>query len=301
MRKTILITGSTDGIGLETARVLVSLGHRVLLHGRNPAKVEDAEKALSGLAGGGRVESYVADLSRMSDVEALAEAVVGSHSRLDVLINNAGVYNAPDPRTEEQLDVRFAVNTIAPYLLTRRLSALLGSTGRVVNLSSAAQSPVDLEALAGNVRLPAGPAYAQSKLAITMWSRSLAFALEGHGPAVIAVNPGSLLGTKMVKQAFGVAGSDVGIGAEVLRRAALADEFASASGKYFDNDSGRFASPHRDALDPQKSRDAVHAIETVLADLGHDVPAITRSNGNTQGGGSGPEVGRCLSGRSTRP
>lgn len=276
MQKTILITGSTDGIGLETARVLVSLGHQVLLHGRNPTKTEDAEKALSELAGGGRVESYAADLARMTDVEALAEAVADKCSKLDVLINNAGVYNAPKPRTEEGLDVRFAVNAIAPYLLTRRLSALLGRSGRVINLSSAAQSPVDLEALAGRARLSDATAYAQSKLALTMWSRSLALALENHGPAVIAVNPGSLLGTKMVKQAFGVAGGDVGIGAEILRRAALADEFAAASGQYYDNDSRRFASPHPDALDPQKSREIVRVIETVLAELKHEVPEITK-------------------------
>ena len=275
MKKTILITGSTDGIGLEASRVLVSLGHNVLLHGRNPAKTEGAAKTLSELAGGGPVESYMADLSRMTEVEALAEAVAGKHSELDVLINNAGVYNAPDPRTEGGLDVRFAVNTIAPYLLTRRLAALLGTSARVINLSSAAQAPVDPEALAGRVRLSDGAAYAQSKLALTMWSRSLALALEDRGPAVIAVNPGSLLGTKMVKQAFGVAGGEVAIGAEILRRAALADEFASASGRYWDNDSGRFASPHPDALDPRKSGDVVRMIETILAESGHEVSALT--------------------------
>ena len=266
MQKIILITGSTDGIGLETARTLVSLGQHVLLHGRNPSKLEEVENAFSALPGGGRVESYVADLSLMADVEALAKAVAGKHARLDVLINNAGVYNTPDPVTKNGLDVRFAVNTIAPYLLTQRLLPLLGTSGRVVNLSSAAQSPVDPKALTGKVSLPDGAAYAQSKLALTMWSRSLALSFEDHGPAVIAVNPGSLLGTKMVKQAFGMAGGDIRKGAEILRRAALTDEFAAASGQYFDNDSGRFASPHPDALDPRKSQEVVHLIETVLAE-----------------------------------
>ena len=82
MRKTILITGSTDGIGLEAARMLVSEGHDVLLHGRNRWKLQEAEKVLSALPGGGRVESYLADLSRMADVEALAEAVAGKHASL---------------------------------------------------------------------------------------------------------------------------------------------------------------------------------------------------------------------------
>lgn len=267
MQKTILITGSTDGIGLETAKMLISKGHSVLLHGRNPSKLKDVENTLVALPNGGRVESYVADLSRMADVEALAKTVAEKHEKLDVLINNAGVFSAADPTTPDGLDVRFAVNTIAPYLLTQRLLPLLGSSARVINVSSAAQSPVDPKALAGQVSLADSAAYAQSKLALTMWSRSLALALKDDGPAIIAVNPGSMLGSKMVKEAFGVAGGDIHIGAEILSRAALADEFAAASGQYYDNDSGQFAPPHPDALDARKCDEAVRVIETVLAAL----------------------------------
>ena len=147
MQKTILITGSTDGIGLEAAKALYSQGHHVLLHGRNPTKLEAAKQTLSGLSGGGRVESYLADLSRMADVAALGQAISHSHSQLDVLINNAGILRVTDTITNDGFDIRFAVNTFAPCLLTRRLLPLLGPTARVVNLSSAAQSPVDLEAL----------------------------------------------------------------------------------------------------------------------------------------------------------
>ena len=268
MQKTILITGSTDGIGLETARMLVSQGHHVLLHGRNPEKLQATKTTLSGMTGGGRIESYAADLSNMAEVEALASVVARQQARLDVLINNAGVYKAPGTITRDGLDVRFAVNTIAPYLLTQRLLPLLDASGRVVNLSSAAQAPVDAEALTGQLRLPDDyEAYAQSKLAITMWSRHIALALGQDGPVFIAVNPGSLLGTKMVKEGFGVAGGDIRIGAQILVQAALADEFASASGQYFDNDSGEFASPHPDALDPQKTETVVRAIEAVLAEM----------------------------------
>ncbi len=183
MPKTILVTGATDGIGLETARMLVSLGHNVLLHGRSPAKLEKVEKTLSGLPDGGRVESYVADLSGMADVEALAKALAEKHAKLDVLINNAGVFNTPHPITQDGLDVRFAVNTIAPYLLTKRLLPLFEKSGRVINLSSAAQAPVDPEALAGRTKLSDNAAYAQSKLAITMWSRSLALLLKDDLPS----------------------------------------------------------------------------------------------------------------------
>jgi NAD(P)-dependent dehydrogenase (short-subunit alcohol dehydrogenase family) len=268
MQKTILVTGSTDGIGLETAMMLVSLGHNVLLHGRNPAKLEGLEKTLSALPDGGRVESYVSDLSRMTNVEELAKAVAEKHAKLDVLINNAGVFKTPDPITQDGLDVRFAVNTIAPYLLTQRLLPLLGASGRVINLSSAAQSPVDPEALSGRVKLSDDfAAYAQSKLALTMWSRTMALSLNDDGLAIIAVNPRSMLGSKMVKQAFGVAGGDLRIGAEILTRAALSDEFAAASGQYFDNDSGQFAPPHPDALNPQKSEAIVLVIDEVLAEI----------------------------------
>ncbi len=265
MQKTILITGATDGIGLETAKRLVTKGHQVLLHGRNRVKLEAVEKSLSALPGGGQVESYVADLARIRDVDALAEAVAHKHHKLDVLINNAGIFKTAEPITGDGLDVRFVVNTLAPYRLTQRLAPLIGSSGRVINLSSAAQAPVELEALAGKTRLADMDAYAQSKLAITIWSRELAKRTDA--PIVIAVNPGSLLGSKMVKEGFGVAGKDIGIGADILCRAALDDEFEHASGQYFDNDSGRFASPHPDALDSGTCAATVHAIEAVLTQL----------------------------------
>ena len=266
MQKVILITGATDGIGLATAEMLVARGHHVLLHGRSPAKLEAAEKSLSDIAGGGPIESYVADLSRIGDVEALAKAVLEGHARLDVLINNAGVLRTPEPVAGNGLDVRFVVNTLAPYLLTQRLIPLLGSSGRVVNLSSAAQAPVDARAISGQIEVDDDfNAYAQSKLAITMWSRHMAQELGENGPMIVAVNPGSLLGSKMVKEGFGVDGGDIAIGADILTRAALTEEFESASGLYFDNDSGKFASPHQDALDTQKTAEIIDVIETILA------------------------------------
>ncbi|TCD13889.1 SDR family NAD(P)-dependent oxidoreductase [Oricola cellulosilytica] len=263
MRKTILITGSTDGIGLETAKILAGEGHTVLLHGRSPAKLEAVAKIVAASAGDGRVDTFAADLSRMEHVMTLARDVAERHSRLDVLINNAGVLKTPDPVTEDGLDVRFAVNTLAPSLLTRLLLPLMDATSRVVNVSSAAQAPVDPDALAGRTRLADMDAYAQSKLALTAWSRAMA-GRENGGPIFVAVNPGSLLASKMVKEGFGIAGKDLGIGADILTRAALSDEFADANGKYFNNDSGRFASPHPDALDPRKSGEIVRAIESLL-------------------------------------
>jgi NAD(P)-dependent dehydrogenase (short-subunit alcohol dehydrogenase family) len=105
----------------------------------------------------------------------------------------------------------------------------------------AAQAPAGPKALAGRGRLSDGAAHAQSKLAMTMWSRHMAFSLEADGPAIIEVNPVSMLGSKIVKQACGVADGDLRIGADNLCRAALAEEFAVTSGQYFDNDTGQFA------------------------------------------------------------
>lgn len=268
MTKKILITGATSGIGYEVAKILAGHGHHLLVHGRTADKVAALEHDLSSVSGAGPVEGYVADLSDLDAVEALATDVSEAHDALDVLINNAGVFKVPQPITESGHDVRFVVNTLTPFLLTRRLLPLLGSSARIINLSSAAQSPLNLEALAGRVRLGEFQAYAQSKLAITAWSRWLADTLP-DGPAVVSVNPGSMLGTKMVRETFGVAGNDVRIGAELLERAALSDEFAEASGKYFDNDARRFASPHPDAADASTIDAIVEAVKAELAKAGH--------------------------------
>ena len=263
MSKIILLTGATDGIGLETAKMLVTAGHHLLIHGRNPDKLKKVEQMLADMGTVAQIESYVADLSSFRDTEDLAQAVLDRHQKLDVLINNAGVFKVSNPITQDGLDVRFVVNTITPYLLTKRLLPFMDHTSRVVNLSSAAQAPVNLAALSGEVHLSEDfAAYAQSKLGITMWSHHMG--QNSNGPIVIAVNPGSLLKTNMVAEAFGRFNNDVSVGADILVQAALSDGFADASGKYFDNDSGRFAPPHPDGLNQQKISDLVDTIESIL-------------------------------------
>ncbi len=254
MTKTILITGSTDGIGKLTARKLAAGGHHVLVHGRTAAKVEAAAAEI-----GGSVSTFVADLSDTAAVAKLADDIRGAHDRLDVLINNAGVLKTPDPVLDSGQDVRFVVNTFAPYLLTQRVLPLLPQDGRVVNLSSAAQARVDLAAMRGQTRLADMEAYSQSKLGITIWTRELARS-HPDGPVFVAVNPGSLLASKMVRDGFGVAGKDLNIGADILVEAALGDRFSDASGAYFDNDSRAFADPDRAALDASHSAEVMSVI-----------------------------------------
>ncbi|WP_420586172.1 SDR family NAD(P)-dependent oxidoreductase [Ruegeria sp.] len=259
MTKTILITGSTDGIGLLTAKKLAADGHKVLLHGRNAAKLERAANEV-----GGNVETYAADLSDLSAVRKLAESIRAGHDKLDVLINNAGVLKAPQTVLENGQDIRFVVNTLAPYLLTELLLPIIPAEGRVVNLSSAAQAPVNTKAMQGNVPLADMEAYAQSKLAITIWTQDWAKS-QAEAPVMIAVNPGSLLASKMVKEGFGVAGNDMNIGADILIDAALGERFADASGAYFDNDSGAFANPHAAALDEDHVADVMASIRGLIS------------------------------------
>ena len=121
--------------------------------------------------------------------------------------------------------------------------------GRVINLSSAAQAPVDIAAMMRFQPMPDMSAYAQSKMAITIWSQELARQLP-DGPDIVEINPGSLLATKMVKEGCGIDGKDLNIGADILIRAALSAEFDQAGGRYFDNDTGQFAPPHEAAENP---------------------------------------------------
>lgn len=265
MKKNILITGTTSGIGLATVKMLLPLGHNIIIHGTTEEKVNRTLDYLHTLNTVSALDGVWADFSDMEEVKVMADKLLSRYDHLDVIINNAGVFAIPDVITKDKLDVRFAVNTIAPYYLTKLLMPLLNNESRVVNLSSAAQAPVSLNALSMYTGLNHNEAYAQSKLALTMWSFELG--RKNDGPSVVAINPKSFLGSKMVKQAYGMEGYDINIGADILVRASLTDEFSDASGKYFDNDRGIFASPHPDALNPMLRRQLIDTIEDVLCKI----------------------------------
>lgn len=271
MKKVVLITGATDGIGLATAKMMVTQGHEVLIHGRNAQKLAVTETQLFALPDAKFVKSYQADFSKIDQVIALADKLKSEHAVIDILINNAGVFKAAETTTLGGLDVRFVVNTIAPYIFTKALMPLLGSTSRVLNLSSAAQATVNLKALQGLEQLSDIEAYAQSKLAIASWTKSLAEqSLENPDqtkPIYFAVNPGSLLASKMVKEGFGVAGADINIGATILSDLAFSEDYITHSGQYFDNDAGQFDSGHSDINDRQKAQALVDTIEAVIDKL----------------------------------
>ena len=267
--KTILLTGATDGIGLETAKILVAQGHHVLLHGRSQEKLRYAVNTLRTIDSKSKIQTYCADLSNFKHINLMLEEMVKQHQKIDVLINNAGVLKAPKTITVDGLDLRFVVNTFAPYIITKKLLPLLASDGRIINLSSAAQAPIDLDAMAGKRPIDEDfQAYAQSKLAITIWSLQMAKQLAPN-QVIVAVNPGSMLASKMVKEGFGVQGNDLKIGSDILVKAALSEEFLGASGRYFDNDSQRFALPHLEAQDHTKCSQIMNVMDSIIERSAH--------------------------------
>ncbi len=267
MSKTILITGSTDGIGKLAAFNLAKAGHNVIFHGRNARKLEAVMGELREESADVNISGYVADLSDLSAVRNMAEAVKASHPKIDVLINNAGVFLSGSPRDDKGMDIRFVVNYLAPILLTQELLPVLaaGNATRVINVSSAAQLPVSLSDLQGGQVLADQAAYAQSKLAFTMWNSAMA---ERHqGLTFIAVNPGSLLNTKMVQEAFGKYWSPADKGADILVELATSAKHSTMSGKYFDNDRGSYGPAHADAYDEAKINQLLQLTGEMLNDF----------------------------------
>lgn len=261
MKKTILITGATDGIGLLTAQTLYSQGHNIIIHGRSAEKLDQAKQQLVHSGEQGTVSTIKADLSLVSNAKTFADSIIEQCPKLDVLINNAGVFKIANSQTPEGFDVRFTVNTLAPYILTKKLMNHMNNEARIVNLSSAAQAPVSLDAIRGQQVLSDNEAYAQSKLALTIWSQELGKSTQN--PMIVSVNPASFLASKMVKSAYGIAGNDLSIGADILVKASLSDEFKDAHGKYFDNDSKHFSAPHSEASNQDKCSALIEALNTL--------------------------------------
>ena len=269
MIKTILITGSTDGIGKLAATKLAKDGHQIYVHGRNPEKLSLVIEEIKQKSGNENINGFTADFSDLEAVKNLASTIKNEIPKIDVFINNAGVFKSPINHTKAGLDIRFVVNYLAPFLLTTELLPQLqkGAPSRIINLSSAAQSPVSLEALAGTQPLSPQESYAQSKLALTMWSFYLAKTL--NGTSVIAVNPGSLLNTKMVREGFGRFWSSADKGGNILYDLAVSSEYEGVTGKYFDNDKGNdkgtFGDAHPAAYENQRIEDLITFTKGMLA------------------------------------
>ncbi len=140
MIKKVLLTGATDGIDLSTAKLLAAQGHYLLIHGRNESKLNETEKMLKNEFPLAKFEHYRADLSKFGDVKAMLNSILEVHQSIDIVINNAGIFKTPDATTHDGLDVRFVVNTFSPYIIAHTLLPILSEKGRIINLSSAAQT-----------------------------------------------------------------------------------------------------------------------------------------------------------------
>jgi NAD(P)-dependent dehydrogenase (short-subunit alcohol dehydrogenase family) len=233
---TILVTGATDGLGRRVAFELAVTGATVLLHGRSRERLEATLEEVREETGSEKLGSYLADLSSLGEVRALAEQVLTEQARLDVLVNNAGVIARERRESEDGYESTFAVNYLAHFLLTRLLLPLLRASApaRVVNVASAGQSPIDFD----DVMLERGydpmRAYTQSKLAQVMFTFELAERLRDSGVTVNALHPASLMDTKMVLETFGRSMSTVEEGAEATVRLATSPELEGVTGRYFD-------------------------------------------------------------------
>ena len=247
--KNILITGSTDGIGKIAAMKLAKEGHTIYVHGRNPEKLEAVIAEIKGVSKNKKVSGFLADFADLDSVRQMAEQVISEVSKLDVLINNAGVFKTPVYDNKDGLDLRFVVNYLAPYVLTDKLLNLLkkGNEPRLINLSSATQSALSYAVFRGKGLATVSDAYAQSKLALTMWSSFLS--KEEERITVIAVNPGSLLNTKMMREVYGNQWASPDKGADILCELALSGKHKNATGKYFDNDKGSYGRAHSNVYD----------------------------------------------------
>jgi NAD(P)-dependent dehydrogenase (short-subunit alcohol dehydrogenase family) len=234
--RTILITGSTDGVGRVVAQRLGDGGARVLVHGRDATRGKAAVAEIE--AAGGKAELLVADLSSLAEVRRLAEAVRAKTSRLDILINNAGIGTAAAKRqvSADGYELRFAVNYLAGFLLTSELLPLLKASApaRIVNVASAGQQAIDFGDVMLTRSYDGARAYRQSKLAQIMFTIDLAEQLKGTGVTVNSLHPASYMNTTMVRQAGVTPWSSVETGADAILNLATSPALEGRSGLYFD-------------------------------------------------------------------
>jgi NAD(P)-dependent dehydrogenase (short-subunit alcohol dehydrogenase family) len=261
-QRTIVITGATDGLGKGLARELAPSGARLILHGRN----EDKGRALLeqlGPESTGQLVWRRADLASLEQVRELASALL-EEDRLDVLVNNAGVGTAgPREESAEGYELRFAVNYLAPFLLTRRLLPLIrpSESSRIVNVTSAGQAPIDFD----DVMLERGysgvQAYCQSKLALVMFTFDLAEELDGTGVSANCLHPGTYMPTNMVRQAGVRPVTPLEDGIAATMRLISSPEVEGGNGHYFNGTTE--SAPHPQAEDP----DARRRLRELSADL----------------------------------
>jgi len=238
--KAILVTGSTDGIGKATAKALARQGHRVLIHGRDREKGHAVLREIGKVAETASLDLFIADLSSPGGVQGLADQVGDRYERLDVLVNNAGVYMPSRVLTGNGLEMTFAVNLVAPFLLSHLLIPLLeaGAPARIVNVASSAHFDAhmpDWDNLQGEKKYEGWEAYSRSKLGVVLFTYALARKLDPRQVTVNCLHPGVIC-TKLLYSAFPDYPCDPPeAGARTSVYLATSPDAAGVTGKYFES------------------------------------------------------------------
>jgi retinol dehydrogenase 14 len=251
--KTILVTGATDGIGLATAMELAGQGHEVVLHGRNEDKALHACDAIRAAVPDAKLQTAYADFADLSAVARMAKDIAARLPRLDVLINNAGVYKTEWETSPDGFEMTLAVNHLAHFLLTNLLLPLLKKSAapRVITVSSLvhASGRIVFDNMNGERGYNGYHAYANSKLANALFANELA----RREPWLTSnsLHPG-IVGTKLLHAAFSMPGEPAASGARTSVYLATSPEVDKVTGKYFDNCTEVAAAAQ--ALDQQLAR-----------------------------------------------
>ncbi|RWB89665.1 MAG: SDR family NAD(P)-dependent oxidoreductase [Mesorhizobium sp.] len=263
--KTVLVTGSTDGVGRVVAEKLGAAGARVLVHGCDQDRGRATVAAIE--ARGGKAEFLTADLASLAEVHHLADAVRARTDRLDILINNAGVgtggQDAKRQVSADGYELRFAVNYLAGFLLTSQLLPLLKASAhaRIVNVASAGQQAIDFDDVMLTHGYSGVRAYCQSKLAQILFTIDLAEQLKGTGVKANALHPASYMDTTMVRQAGVEPWNSVETGADAIVNLVASSALEVRSGLYFDGQRESRADPQ--AYDER----ARHRLRTLSLEL----------------------------------
>jgi NAD(P)-dependent dehydrogenase (short-subunit alcohol dehydrogenase family) len=195
-RKVVVVTGASDGIGLEAASQLAAQGHHVVMVGRTPAKLEAAVARVHAESPGIPAESFLCDFAQLAEVRGLAHVLRAEYPRIDVLVNNAGTVFDKRTLTTDGIEATFAVNHLAGFLLTEMLLERLveSAPARIVTTSSAGHygATMDFDDLGFEHGYQIMRAYGRSKLANVLYTRHLARRLEGTGVTATCLHPGAV-------------------------------------------------------------------------------------------------------------
>ncbi|MFI0711532.1 SDR family NAD(P)-dependent oxidoreductase [Streptomyces inhibens] len=239
-RRTLLITGATQGLGRGIAHDLAARGHTVLLHGRDRTRLDAAAAELRAAAPDAVVRTYLADLADLDQVHAMAGRIRAAEPRLDGLVNNAVAGGSAEPLRRELSrqghELRFAVNHLAPYTLTRDLLPLLTASApaRVVNVASIGQEAIDFDNVMLERDYEGLRAYCRSKLALIMATFELAAELDGTGVTVNTLHPAHLMDTNGVREYGLTPATGIDEGVRPTVRLLLDPDLDSTTGRYFD-------------------------------------------------------------------